>query len=155
MPSIVLESKRNFKWPACKDGNAWFTKVSIKPDQEWIRYHCLNFEIFSIFPQKKVTCAFLLQDNIVKPPKTTMSFFILDKIKVSGVLWWIGHCKLCMERYLKLHLQSQYTVLSSLRVALISCNLILKVNPVLRSTLENAYWTPLLLSVSFITNIYF
>ena len=56
--------------PPCKDDNARFTTVPLKAlsDQVYrIRYQCLKFQKLIIFNcgfSSKVTCAFLLQENM-------------------------------------------------------------------------------------------
>ena len=75
------------------------------------------FKNYNVRFYKKVTCAFLLQENILElleintiKYRETNIFHIIDQIKVFRVLLWIRHCYLCMEGHLKLYLYSPFSI---------------------------------------------
>ena len=87
-PFKKIDCKRNFKWPSPgKDGNVRFTTLMLCQE---CKCKCLQFYqliILSCSYHKKVTCRFLLQENIkkllelntFKPGTTKISFTILKR----------------------------------------------------------------------------
>ena len=84
--------------------NATFTTVSFKALFRYQYLQLWKLVIFNCDFSVKVTCAFLLHENMQKLQNLTLLtlknddiFYIIDQIKVSRVPLWIRHCHLCMD----------------------------------------------------------